>query len=147
MENLLVERAAATRRPEEVEVLVLRPDEGTLGHVLTSGVVLKMVVRGILSNASGIGKHGALEKVLPEGTKREVILVTVLHQVGVDRIEGVALLGLHASESEINPCAVLHSAADCKTNGRLLGAKGRNGIVAIVESSNLAAIGGLIIEY
>jgi hypothetical protein len=135
-----VEAAALADGEEEVMVVAVLGDEGGFLSVLTLGLEGNVDccrasgLRGRVGHADG-------EEILPEGAERHDELASVPVQGTVDGVVVLASLGRDSSGTMVGPA--LHVLAGGDTDGRVLDAKGRNGVVEVIGIGDLGDIGSL----
>lgn len=139
--TVLVEVTAGPAREEEIVVAAPSEDKGTLRRTRGGAVVLDIVRRA--ANLQGRVVHGSLVDVAPEGAKVHVESRAVPDQVAIDGVVGGASLGGDAGSSVVGPGSHIHRVRGCNTNGRVLSAKFRGGVVHVVGIADLGDIRSL----
>ena len=104
--------------------------------------IISNIVRGG-SNLCRSRVHGSLVQIVPEGAEIHIISAPVVEQIGVNRIVGLGRRGSDTRASTISPSAGLHGRRCGQSNGRILRAECRDGIVYVIEAIYELHIGGL----
>lgn len=120
---------------------VMLVEERALHLVIAGGFEGDLL--GRRSELGSIGVHFCLEDVVPIGSPGQAEFASFVEEIGVDRVVGLARIGLEADGAVVRPRAELHGWGGRQANRRGLRAESRHRVIYVVLVSNFVYIGCL----